>query len=199
MTTKTGKRIQYRPAPAGYENATWSHVCPEAVTRTEEAFREKRLPLFIHGDTGTGKTCLAALVYRAFVNQPLWHRSDDLLLSLTTGRGRDVALTVEGTGRHGERVRKRVSFDEYLSRYRRSPLVVLDDVGVREPTDAMQQVLFDLLELRKDRPLVLTSNVSPETLADLYDDRIVSRVLAGTVLELSGSDRREGLGRRYRA
>ena len=63
----------------------------------------------------------------------------------------------------------------------------------------MQQGLFDLMEWRRGKPLVITSNKSPEDIGAIYDDRILSRLSAGTVLEIVGPDRREGTGYRVQA
>jgi chromosomal replication initiator protein len=193
------KQIQHRPAPPGYADASWSGVKPTAYAGVKAAFSANAFPLYVHGPTGTGKTCLAALVYQSFARQPLWHRCDALLLSLTTGRTSDSAVTLESAGQHGGRVRRKMTFEKYLDKFEHAPLVILDDLAVRAPTEAMQQVFFDLLELRKGQRLLITGNLPPEDLRDLYDDRIVSRILAGTVLELAGADRREGQGKRYKA
>jgi DNA replication protein DnaC len=63
----------------------------------------------------------------------------------------------------------------------------------------MRQIFFDLLEIRKSRPFVITSNHSPEQLGELFqDERIVSRILYGTVVHMQhGGDRRDGHGKRY--
>jgi len=77
--------------------------------------------------------------------------------------------------------------------------VILDDLGLRPPTDTMYQSLFDVLEWRKGKPLLITSNKSPEDLALLYDDRIKSRLRAGTVVNMDGPDRRAAKGFRIDA
>lgn len=173
--------IDRRPSPPGYEFAAWDQVTGrKSVERwIRAASKENRFPLFIHGGTGTGKTCLAALLFRR-VTWPMWRRCDDFLLTLATSRGDS-------------------SFVAQKDRAANCSCLFLDDIGLREPTETMQQILFDLLELRKGKPTVITSNHSPETLKELYDDRIRSRILAGTIIEIAGSDRREGQGKRHLA
>lgn len=126
----------------------------------------------------------------------MWLRADDLLLSLATGRSSRELMHVDSINEDGQLVRKLVTFGQYQRRLAEVPWLFLDDLGIRAPTDAMRQYLFDLLEYRKDLPLVITSNLSPEGLAELYDDRIISRLTAGTVLEIDGDDRRAGTGKR---
>jgi DNA replication protein DnaC len=134
-------------------------------------------PLYMYGRPGTGKTCLAALIYAAYKRQPLWRRADELLIEIGTSRA-------DGYG-------------TLKTKLDGSPCVFLDDLGVRPPTEAMTQALFDLMELRTRRPLVIVSNHTPDALAKIYDERIVSRITAGTTLEIVGQDRRVGQGKRY--
>lgn len=168
-----------RAAPAGYESVTWSQVNNRTIVEKwlRTAGQDRRFPIYIHGDTGTGKTSLAGLLYQN-AESPVWRRCDDFLLSLATTRS-DASFRVEQT------------------KATHCSCLFLDDIGLRTPTESMQQILFDLLEMRKSKPTVITSNHSPEDLALVYDDRITSRILAGTILMLSGCDRREGQGKRH--
>ena len=170
-----------RAAPPGYECATWSQVTDAENIRKwlKAAGASRRFPIYIHGDTGRGKTCLAALMYRT-AETPLWRRCDELLLSLATSRGE-------------------ASYRTEMAKVSYASCLFLDDIGLRRPTEPMQQIFFDVLELRKSKPTVITSNHTPETLAELYDDRISSRIFAGTIIALSGEDRREGQGKRHLA
>jgi chromosomal replication initiation ATPase DnaA len=52
--------------------------------------------------------------------------------------------------------------------------------------------VFRLLNERKDKPTIITSNLSPENIAELHDERIASRLRAGTVIEVTADDRRQG-------
>lgn len=71
-------------------------------------------------------------------------------------------------------------------------LVVLDDLATRRAvTDADYDRTKRLLDLREGRPLVVISNVALGQITQLYDDRIASRLTGGTVLTLSGRDRRQ--------
>lgn len=70
-------------------------------------------------------------------------------------------------------------------------LLILDDLGVRKPSEGMFHLLFDILELRKTKATVITSNKSLDELCEIYTDgRIYSRIAAGTVMQLTGTDRR---------
>lgn len=195
------RRKPNRIAPRGYDEACWSNVTVAVDMILCDAFKAKRYPLYIHGPTGTGKTCLAALLFRSCSRPPLWARADDLLLSLSCGRTSDQRISVElseQTDSTTRRARRGLPFSEVMHKISDTHCLFIDDIAVRKPTESMRQIFFDLLEIRKARPFVITSNHSPEDLCELYeDDRILSRLLRGTVLHLSGSDRREGLGKRF--
>ena len=168
-----------RRLPKGYEFADWSQVRQaEQVRQMLRAVqREAAWPLYIYGNPGSGKTCIAALIYEAFTRRPMWSRADDFLLEyVDRGDGRKaLQAKVDGT-----------------------PCLFLDDLGVRPPTPPMLQAIFDVLEMRKGRPIVIVSNHDLRKLSELYDERIVSRLSAGTVLEIRGQDRRKNTGRKMR-
>ena len=168
-----------RRLPKGYEFADWAQVRQaEQVRQMLRAVqREAAWPLYIYGNPGSGKTCIAALIYEAFTRRPMWSRADDFLLEyVDRGDGRKaLQAKVEGT-----------------------PCLFLDDLGVRPPTPPMLQAIFDVLEMRKGRPVVIVSNHDLRKLSEIYDERIVSRLSAGTVLEIRGQDRRKNTGRKMR-
>lgn len=86
---------------------------------------------------------------------------------------------------------------------RRDNLIVIDDV--RKPSEREAGlgedhygILKRILDLRVNRPLVLTSNLDPyepqgggvSELVKVFDDRIADRIHAGTIFELAGESRR---------
>ena len=166
-----------RQGPPGYEAVEWDKVAKATHTRDllSSACRSKRFPIFIYGDVGVGKTCLAACMYRESVNNPFWTRADQLLVDMSQYRG-------------GAELRRQLK--QYSS-------IFLDDLGTMEPTRPMFNAFFDLLELRKADPrIIITSNHDPNRIAELFDDRVRSRIMAGTMIYLRGEDRRAGQGKR---
>lgn len=74
-------------------------------------------------------------------------------------------------------------------------LVVVDDL--RRPRDIEVRYGEDhvgkmkrLGDLRVGRPLIVTSNLSPNEIAGVYDSRVADRFLCGEVVHLSGESRR---------
>lgn len=172
---------QHVRLPEGYEHASWDRVNqPDRIqSAVKTVWQERRFPLYIHGPTGTGKSCLAALVFSMLHHMPMWRRADEFLIDIATKRN-------DGWGALKEKIRH-------------SPCLFLDDLGLRPPTESMFHALFDVMELRANRPLVICSNKTLSQLAALYDDRIISRLSAGTQLLIDGEDRRKATGRKIRA
>ena len=182
LTRRSDTQARPKPVrrlPKGYEFADWSQVrqADQVQQMLRAVQRESAWPLYIYGNPGSGKTCIAALIYEAFTRRPVWSRADDFLLEyVDRGDGRKaLQAKVEGT-----------------------PCLFLDDLGVRPPTPPMLQAIFDVLEMRKGRPVVIVSNHDLRKLSEIYDERIVSRLSAGTVLEIRGQDRRKNTGRKMR-
>jgi hypothetical protein len=75
-----------------------------------------------------------------------------------------------------------------------APLVVLDEIGSRTPSDFAYETVKRVLDEREGRPLVVVSNLALEAITRLYDDRVASRLAAGTVVEVVGGSRHENRG-----
>ncbi|MGL4464750.1 MAG: hypothetical protein ACRC1K_21565 [Planctomycetia bacterium] len=136
-------------------------------------------PLYVHGPTGVGKTRASLCLLdraggRYYELKPfLLELADARFGRLETATGHDV----------GVRSRWRSIAD--------APLVVLDDLGVLgRPSTHHYGAVLELLNRREGAGLVVCSNLDLEGVADLYDDRIASRLAAGTVVFVDGPDQR---------
>jgi hypothetical protein len=73
-------------------------------------------------------------------------------------------------------------------------LAILDELGTRQKTtDLHYQALktfCDDREFSYFRVAIYISNLEPQAIASVYDDRIASRVLCGTWFRLDSQDRR---------
>lgn len=140
----------------------------------ELAERRSPWPLYLWGGVGTGKT-RGVLAESDWIDwrYGIWYGS---VSSLARAYG-EVQLSEAGLERlNGE--------------LWRCDLVAVDELGIKAPTDHVFESLAMLADLRDRRPTIWISNLSPERLIDTYDERICSRLLCGTVLELRGKDRR---------
>lgn len=142
-------------------------------------------PLLICGETGAGKTCAALLYLRH------WAGYAGYCLFSTC---RDFAQRVADAkcGRLQNRAGYPVHLHEIWREWSGAHLAVLDDIGSREHvSDSQYETLLDCLGQRERTPTIYTSNLNREELARVYDDRISSRLSAGTICHVKGDKRLE--------
>jgi DNA replication protein DnaC len=138
-------------------------------------------PLLLHGPAGCGKTC-AALCLLDHVGRGFYFTAADLCDKIIQAQKGELQ-----TEESGWRVSPQGLWKEITS----TPLVVLDELGAREKvSDFHYDTVKRVLDEREGQPLVCLSNHGIEELARVYDDRVASRLAAGTILALDGADRR---------
>ncbi|HEX2620475.1 MAG TPA: ATP-binding protein [Phototrophicaceae bacterium] len=118
--------------------------------------------LLLEGTYGCGKTHLAAAVANLRLHHGesvLFITSPDLLDHLRSTYAPDAETT----------------YDETFDRVRNTPLLILDDLGVENPSPWAQEKLFQLLNHRYnyDLPTIITTNMD----IDRLDARVRSRLL----------------------
>ena len=123
--------------------------------------------LVLEGTYGSGKTHLAAAV----ANMRL--QRDEIVLFITAPDLLDHLRTTYGPTSD-------VGYDEMFDRLRNVPLLVLDDLGVENPSPWAQEKLFQLLNYRYNLrlPTIITTNTD----LDLLDPRIRSRLLDENII-----------------
>ena len=90
-----------------------------------------------------------------------------------------------------ERDGRSVSWNGFWAAVRSTALVVVDDLGARDRvSDHAYETLKKVLDSREGRPLIALSNARLSELARVYDDRIASRLSAGTLIALDEPDQR---------
>lgn len=184
--------ISVRPLPQGVpQGVSLAQVKPALLVAVREAFAAQKFPVFMFGPVGCGKTCAAACIYqswRASETRPgtvRWRRCDTLLDEILKARFSD-GVTVETPG--GDLVKMTES--GLFNMFGAADLAVLDDVGTSKVVDERYSALLRLLDSRVGKPTLITSNKNPQELQSVYDYRIISRMIAGTVIHVSGEDRR---------
>ncbi len=141
-------------------------------------------PITIIGPAGTGKTC-AALCMLDRIARVMNGGPEGGRRYITTA---DLILAINVHRRSDTPAKERTFWKEW----KRCKLVVLDEIGAREKvTDAHYEILKMAIDYRQDQPAVYLSNLPISTLAEIYDDRIASRLQSGTVIDLTNwRDRR---------
>jgi len=138
-------------------------------------------PLFVFGPVGTGKTCAGLRAFRCYGG---WFVTLSALCELFNEAREHRLRYSSGAERTTADLRAAIKL---------SHILVVDEAGKREkPSPHRYDVLDDLVNARWEHnpPLIVISNMEPSVLATQYDDRIVSRLTRGTVVELTGPDRR---------
>lgn len=133
--------------------------------------------LFLHGDTGRGKTSIAAAAAREIILSGeglLFVRTIDFLNKVRKGFNSDKAVDV---------------FDEF----KQAPILILDDLGTEKWSAWVNEVVYDLIDYRYGylKPTIVTSNLMASEISKLFGPRIASRLRhAGPVVKIGGPDRR---------
>lgn len=138
------------------------------------------------GPTGRGKTEAAAAIYCGWSRNPIWRDTSAILDTIVDCRRSQSGCLIQDRGGVVVEVWERTEKEKFAN----ASLAVLDDVGVRDATPAAYKILLDLVNSRKQKTTIYTSNLSPADLQRLYDARIVSRMCSGTCIQFSGPDRR---------
>lgn len=141
-------------------------------------------PVYAWGPTGTGKTCFAAVAYTMFPQSALWFSLTRLCEDLVRFNTNSTITIYSGE------TPVEVTKGQYWGRLERTGLLIVDEIGTRESSGHRFDVLLMLLETRKGRPLVLTGNIPPSQLVTVYDERVLSRVCEGSLIEFTGEDQR---------
>ena len=189
-TGNTEVSFDHRPWPTGVPESKWELV-PDGVRKAlMAAINGNKWPVFMTGDVGTGKSCAAACVYRGWRRPALWYRASEIVADVLTCRTNGKGFVV--------RTRGETSWDEWeagiMRKITEASLVVFDDVGLRQPSPAAYEVFYLMVEARTGKPTIYTSNLNAEELGSVYDERIVSRLLRGARIRVSGDDRRIAQG-----
>lgn len=185
MTTQSPFK---RPLPTGFEDVTFDGIVPALRGALRETIKEGPYPIFLYGGVGSGKTSAMALAHATWPGHSYWYRLEEFVADITTCRS--------SKKRSVTKIHNNLPFDRTettLWRFTTSEhLWCIDDFGTRTVSAAGFEIVFRLLNERKDKPTVITSNLSPEDIAQLYDERIASRIRGGTVIEVTAGDRRKG-------
>jgi DNA replication protein DnaC len=137
--------------------------------------------LYFYGPVGTGKTHLAVILLRRLIL--------DLGIETKFITGVNLLYEIRSTfsGQNNYEA------DDYIKRYSKYPVLIIDDLGAEKSTDWVRETFYLIIDNRYSNmlPTIITSNLSPKLLAEKLDDRIVSRLMDGAkIIKLEGNDYR---------
>lgn len=76
----------------------------------------------------------------------------------------------------------------------KAPLLVLDDVGTRNPSTAFMDFLYCIADQRYEnrdkKATIITTNLNAESMRKIFGDAFTSRVASGICIRWDGPDRR---------
>lgn len=143
-----------------------------------EKLRADGVGLFIHGDVGVGKSFMAACIVNALIDK----EKACLMTDFTT--------VIDDLWKNDDR-------NAYRRKLNDTTLLVIDDLGREHDSKYTREIVASILDVRcrSKRPMILTSNLSPdELLKDAPTDlkRIYSRIFKLCIpVEFKGIDRRQ--------
>lgn len=173
-----------KPFPKGVPPIDATLIPKWVIDKVQEVTETLQWPIYLFGNVGVGKTCVAAHFYREFDGSAKWMRFTQFC-----DRSAQLLRDGEATFWEGDQCYQ-YSRENWWESIGREGIYVIDDVGVGERDVIRTEALWNLLEARTRKPLILTSNLHPDKLHDQYDQRIVSRIYAGTRIFLNGPDQR---------
>lgn len=143
----------------------------------------KKNILYIAGDTGVGKTYLMGAIANELIEE-------GKLVTLTTSFAMNQDFVKCYALRNSE------EGNEILDKYLDTEVLFIDDLGTElRRQDVTNNYLYLVLNERKmkNRPTVITSNLTLENVRDYYDERVFSRLVdrdTSICLYLTGNDLR---------
>lgn len=140
---------------------------------------EKPWPVLLFGGVGTGKTCASLCILDYFGG--LYNTSIAL---------RDELIAAQKGNSYWTSGYPRTT-TEIWNGIKSTNLLVLDELAGRQQESEFQcEVTQRVIDHRHGTPLVVISNRNLGQISRILDDRIASRLAAGTVICTNGADRR---------
>lgn len=142
--------------------------------------KNKGMGLLFFGDTGVGKSYIAACIANALLE-------------------RDIPVRMTNFERISNELWETKDKQGYMDMLNRFDLLVLDDLAAEKSTEYMDGIVFNIIDsrLRAGLPIVVTTNLTRQELqstSDMRKKRIYSRLFECCIpQEVVGNDRRRGM------
>lgn len=162
----------------GYETAK-GYAEGFSLLKDDQAMQEEN-GLLIYGPKGTGKTHMAAAIANDLLRQGVpvvFATMIDLLAKIKDSFDRNQGASEE----------------EILRLYKTCDLLIIDDLGKEQPTEWALAKIYQIINARYEdyRPIVVTSNYSPQELVDRMTpkggDRITADATVDRIIEMTTS------------
>lgn len=203
------KGIVVQNLPIREDNKEAYKTIERYVSKIEEVVEYKGLGLFLFSrpsaenrlGTGTGKTTSAVAILHEYVLSSVRrHLKKERKLKDNPAlfiKGSEFQNIYNAQFRGNSELQKEASdsFYKFKSRMKQVSLLVIDDIGIRDTTEAFKNELFEIIDYRCTEELatIVTANMPPAKIYELLGERIASRLEGMTVpVEFKGKDHRKG-------
>ena len=151
--------------PERYKNSKYDNV-PNQIKDLFENIKSSRRGIYIYGSVGCGKTHLLYALKSKWEesNKPAIFRNTVTLIQsirsdfdkINVDKERDVEFILNSAS-----------------------LLMIDDIGAEKITDFVSETFYSIINHRYEKmyPIIFTSNLSIEELANKIGDRIASRIV----------------------
>lgn len=205
------KKCRLSNLPIGEQNPKIATVINRYLNDIPRYIQEENRGLFLYSvptttnrfGVGTGKTTTAITILNEYlfyrVKQHLKREREITYLPSFFVKASEFQNVYNAQFR-GDVARQKESSEAFYQLKRKmkhSELVVIDDIAIRDMTDALKNELFEIIDYRVTEELttIYTSNFALEQIIEMLGERIVSRIDASTyALALTGDDMRKKKG-----
>lgn len=153
------------------------NLCRQYAERFEN--NDEGYGVMLYGTVGTGKTHLAASIGNYIVYE---HGYDVYFMPFT-----ELLNTLKNNMNDKDFIKG------FMKRLYNTDLLIMDDLGKEKYTDWAAEQLFSLLDnrYRDCKPIIVTTNYTPQQLSQRVDEAIMSRLIGTcTVIGMNGRDYR---------
>ena len=180
-------------------SSRWYALTPYSVTKQNEVayelverlkklnFSELRSSgIYLYGQPGLGKTHLLADLCRQIIERGVhpsnlyWANTSSILTRLKSSFGKKYE--------YGEDTVQEITLNQLKRKY-----LFLDDIGTEAASEWAKEILYTAINYRYEEqlPLFISSNLSPQELAEKMGDKFVSRIIEMCKpIKLTGQDMR---------
>lgn len=174
-----------------YIEASVKNINPQIAEIINNSIKQRKgKSMYIHGDSGVGKTYAAYAIYNLVNENNLpcaVVRSLDIVDAIKTTFGGIPPVDSP----HYEHILEMSEFLKELSIYK--GLLIIDDIGSEKPSEGVVVKMFQIINDRYEwmYHTIYTSNLSLNELRDRIGDRIVGRIAEDCIcVNLEGNNKR---------